>query len=313
MTRLSATVRSPAKVNWCLRVLGRRQDGFHHIQSLLSAITLCDELVFVNRDADGIELLCEHPDLPTDRRNLIVKAGLLLAGAAGIEPRAACRLHKRIPVGGGLGGGSSNGAAALMAFNRLWGLGWSVEQLAPLAAELGSDVSFFLRGGSALMSGRGEGIRPVKLEWGGWIVLLLPPFGVSTAEVYRAWRPPSSPPPPTRLDELPDRADALRLDSEQLMAAAYNMLERPLLTVCPQIGPLLGTLTKLAGRPVRVSGSGSTLFTAYDSREEAMDFARRAQEKTGISTRLAQLEQPELPGTKSAASEVRETDGALPT
>lgn len=312
MTRVSVRVKSPAKINWWLHVLGRRQDGFHEIRSLLSAITLYDELTLAGRDTSGIELLCDHPDVPTDHRNLIVRAGMLLAEAAGIQPRATCRLHKEIPIGGGLGGGSSNAAAALVAFNRLWGLGWSVEQLAPLAAELGSDVPFFLWGGSAIISGRGERIRPVRLQWSGWIVLLFPPFAVSTAEVYRAWQPPANPPAPTLPDGMPAEVDVFRPDSQQLMAAAYNMLEQPLLMIRPQIGSLLDMLKRLAGRPVRVSGSGSTLFTAYDNRAEAMDFARRAQEKTGIETRLAQLEKPGLSEIDSAAPEAFESGGASP-
>ncbi len=312
VTRVSVTVRSPAKINWFLRVLGRRQDGFHDIRSLLSAITLYDELALASRDTSGIELVCDHPDLPTDHRNLIVKAGKLLAEAAGIEPRATCRLRKEIPIGGGLGGGSSNGAASLVAFNRLWGLDWSVEQLAPLAAKLGSDVPFFLRGGSAVISGRGERIRPVRLQWEGWIVLIFPPFGVSTAEVYGAWRPPASPPAPTLLDEMPAGVDVLRLDSRQLMAAAYNMLEQPLLLVRPQVGPLLDMLKRLAGRPVRVSGSGSTLFTAYDNYAEAMGFARRVEDETGMRARLAQLGKPGVWEADSAAGEAFEPGEASP-
>ncbi|MGQ9652105.1 MAG: 4-(cytidine 5'-diphospho)-2-C-methyl-D-erythritol kinase [Phycisphaerae bacterium] len=312
MTGVSVRVKSPAKINWWLHVLGRRQDGFHEIRSLLSAITLYDELTLAGRNTNGIELLCNHPDVPTDHRNLIVRAGMLLAEAAGIEPRATCRLHKEIPIGGGLGGGSSNGAAALVAFNRFWGLGWSVEQLTPLAAELGSDVPFFLQGGSAIISGRGERIRPVRLQWNGWVVLLFPPFAVSTAEVYRAWRPPASPLAPTLLDAMPAGVDGLRLDSQELMSAAYNMLEQPLLMIRPEIGSLLDTLQQLAGRPVRVSGSGSTLFTAYDNHAEAMDYARRAHEKTGMETRLAQLHKPGLFGTDSAAPEAFESGGASP-
>jgi len=312
VTGATVTVRSPAKVNWCLRVLGRRRDGFHDILSLVSAISLSDELVIADGDADGIELLCDHPQLPTDQRNLIVKAGMLLARAAGINPRATCRLHKRIPIGGGLGGGSSNGAAALMAFNRLWDLGWSIDELAPLAADLGSDVSFFLRGGSAVMSGRGEKIRPVRLQWDGWLVLLLPPFATSTAEVYRAWRPPATPPASTLLDEVLGGVDVLRVNSEQLMAAAYNMLEPPLLTVCPQTGPLLDALSRLAGRAVRVSGSGSTLFTAYDSRDEAETFAERVHQQTGVAARLTQLQQAGLFGANLAAPQEQEAGGALP-
>ncbi len=289
MTGISVTVQSPAKINWCLRVLGRREDGFHDIVSLVSSITLCDELEFVGCDASGIELDCDRTDVPTDRKNLIVKAGILLAEAAGIEPRARCRLAKRIPVGGGLGGGSSNGASALMAFNRLWGLNWSKDRLAPLAARLGSDVSFFLRGGSAVISGRGEHVRPVELHWDGWIVLLLPRFSISTAEVYARWRPPQTPPASTPMDALFEGGSVTPGEAAEWMRAAYNMLEEPLLGLCPVVQSLMETGSELAGRPVRVSGSGSTLFTAFDTQEEAECFAGQIRDRIDIETRLAQL------------------------
>jgi 4-diphosphocytidyl-2-C-methyl-D-erythritol kinase len=289
VTGISVTVRSPAKINWCLRVLGRREDGFHDIISLVSTVTLFDDLEFIDRDAPGINLDCDRDDVPTDERNLIVRAGMLLAEAAGIEARARCRLVKRIPVGGGLGGGSSNGANSLMAFNQLWGLNWSADRLAPVAARLGSDVSFFLWGGSAVISGRGEHVRPVPLQWNGWIVLLLPPFSISTAQVYARWRPPETVPASTPMDDVLNGETLAPGGAIGWMKAAYNMLEEPLVSLCPAVRPLMEAGSELAGRPVRVSGSGSTLFTAFDTRAEAESFARQITKRMDIGTRLVQL------------------------
>jgi len=219
-------------------------------------------------------------------------AGLLLAEAAGCEPRATCHVAKRIPLGGGLGGGSSDGAAALLALNQLWGLDWPTERLAPLAASLGSDVSFFLWGGSAVMTGRGESIRPVSIPWNGWVVLLLPPFSTSTAEVYRAWRMPEQRAEHTLMDEVIAGKSVSRPDAKEWMRAAYNMLEEPLRRVCSAIGPLIETGSELAGRPVRVSGSGSTLFTAFDTQDEADRFASEAERRMSIAARVVRIDQP---------------------
>jgi 4-diphosphocytidyl-2-C-methyl-D-erythritol kinase len=284
------TVRSPGKINWCLRVLGRRPDGFHELASLVSGVTLYDQLIFIDRFDPGIELECDHAGVPTDERNLVVRAACLLAEAAGHRGGAVCRLNKEVPMGGGMGGGSSNGAWALIALNRLWGLNWPLERLAPLAAKLGSDVSFFLWGGSAVMTGRGEHIRSVSLGWQGWIVLLLPEFSTSTAEVYRAWQPVDQ--PPTLMDEIMAGSPPPRVDATAWMGACYNMLEPPLLRVCPAMGRLLDAGGELAGRAVRVSGSGSTLFTAFDTRGEAEQFADDAARELDVATRVVQpLEQ----------------------
>ena len=161
VTGVALNVRSPAKVNWYLRVLGRRDDGFHEIESLVSTVTLYDELAFTSRGDSIIELTCDEPSIPTDGRNLIVRAADLLASQSGCRQGATCHLTKRIPVGGGLGGGSSNGASALMGLSGLWELDWPKERLMAPAGQLGSDVCLFLSGGSAVISGRGERIKPV--------------------------------------------------------------------------------------------------------------------------------------------------------
>lgn len=274
------TVQSPAKINWTLRVVGRRPDGYHEIESLVSAVSLCDELVFTDRPDAAIELRCDQPGVPTDDRNLVVRAAKLLASDAGRTAGVTCRLTKRIPTGGGLGGGSSNGATALKTLNRLWKLDWPLDRLAPLAAMLGSDVPFFLTGGSAIMSGRGEHIRPIRLGWRGWIVLIMPGIAVSTADVYRAWTPGADEMP---RGELAPEA-SLPADALEWMGRTYNMLERPAVRVCPSLGVLLDDARRRAGREVRMSGSGSTMFTAFDDADEAEQVAAGMRDALNVAT-----------------------------
>ncbi|HSW47386.1 MAG TPA: 4-(cytidine 5'-diphospho)-2-C-methyl-D-erythritol kinase [Phycisphaerae bacterium] len=275
-------VTAPAKINWTLRVLRRRDDGYHDIESLVSTVSLHDDLAFSPRHDARFVLTCDNPSVPTDESNLICRAATLLQSHA---PPAAtgwnCRLSKRIPVGGGLGGGSSNGAAALIALNQLWSLGWSKERLMAAAAVLGSDVPFFILGGTAVIAGRGEQVRPTALPWHGCIVLMMPAFPISTAAVYRAWRP-SEPPNPV---ERPAADPSVAVN---WIKQAYNMLEEPAMRVCPALAELIGQAAKLIDRPVRISGSGSTLFTAYDSEPQAREAADLLNRQLGIGTCVVQ-------------------------
>jgi 4-diphosphocytidyl-2-C-methyl-D-erythritol kinase len=288
VTGIVLATRSPAKINWTLRVLARRPDGFHEIESLVSAVTLHDELTFECRSGSAIEIRCDQTQIPTDERNLIARAALRLGECAGRSPGITCRLTKQIPVGGGLGGGSSNAAATFLALNRLWDLNWPVDRLEPLAAELGSDVPFFLAGGSAVMSGRGERIRPVRLGWHGWVVLLIPGFGISTADVYRAWRPDDTPVSDSECLAHGTLEQEETPDAVAWMQRTGNMLETPAMRVCPALGGVLEGAARLADRPVRMSGSGSTLFTAFDTREEADRFAEEATLRLDVKARVVQ-------------------------
>ncbi len=280
--------RSPAKINWNLRVLRRCEDGYHAIESLMSAVTLEDEMIFTPRPEAGVTLSCDRADIPTDGRNLILRAAELLERTCPTEKSRSgwhCHLVKQIPVGGGLGGGSSNAAVALSALNLLWKLNLKTEQLHVLAAQLGSDVPFFLCEGSAIVRGRGEQIEPVRLGWRGWIVLICPPMAVATGKVYEAWEPE-----PCTMPPISQQSDALGegCDAVAWMQSAYNMLEAPAMKVCPALKDIAQRCAEHAGRPVRLSGSGSTLFTAFDTINEAELFARDLSAPLGLSTDVVQ-------------------------
>jgi len=261
-------LRAPAKVNLYLQVLGRRADGFHELVTVLHAIDLCDELSLQRRQrrrdlpggAPDVSLRVDG-DAPAGEQNLAHRAACALlaeAGAAG-DVGLDITLRKHIPAGGGLGGGSSDAAAVLAGLDALLGRPCRAETLQRLAASLGSDVAFFLHGGTALCTGRGEIVRPLRPPRAQELTLALPPFGVSTASVYAALAAgPAARADLALLDELAQRvADA---DARGLNSLYRNDLEPPARRVEPRLAALLDS-------GLHLSGSGSTHF-AYGRREE---------------------------------------------
>ena len=179
------TALAPAKINRELRVGRIRPDGYHEVRSRMVSIDLADRLSA--EPGEGLEFFCDDPAVPTGAENLVVRAAQFLAEDAGITPRARLTLEKRVPMGGGLGGGSSDAAVALLLLDRLWNLETPVERLRSIAARLGSDVPFFLTGGEADVSGRGEIVTPVEDGPEADLLLLVPPFSIPTADVYRLY------------------------------------------------------------------------------------------------------------------------------
>jgi len=249
---------------------------------------LYDDLVFTSRTDERFALTCDHPTVPTDERNLICRAAALMSAEAGPVGGLDCRLTKRIPGGGGLGGGSSNGASALRALNRLWGLNWSTERLMEAAAKLGSDVPFFVVGGTAVIRGRGERVEPTTLPWRGWVVLMLPELAVSTAEVYRAGRVEAV----SAIESENKGQNGQVPAAVRWMSGAYNMLEKPAMEVCPALTELVDRAERVVRRPVRISGSGSTLFTAFDSACEAEESAALLGRELQLRTCVVQVAEP---------------------
>jgi 4-diphosphocytidyl-2-C-methyl-D-erythritol kinase len=294
---------APAKINLHLRVGQRRDDGFHPLLTWMCTVGLFDKMTIRpasdgREKPSGVELTCDNPDLACDRSNLIARAAEALLewrqfdGRAGKNRRcgygASVALEKRIPLGGGLGGGSSDGARALLGLNRFWHLGLEAAELHQSASALGSDVPFFLYGPSSICEGRGQQVRPILPPAASFAVLVLPPLSISTAAAYR------------RFDELdlgeeqslkdqPDWTAWTGLSAQSMLPRLVNDLERPAFDLCPQLALLREKIAQELGRPVRMSGSGSTLFTLYDDRGEAQDAVDAITRSIGVRAELAQL------------------------
>ena len=183
----SVTVLAPAKINLFLQILGKREDGYHEIYSLIQAVDLYDSLT-VTKSNSGISLVCDDPSLPSDSSNLAWKAAKLMQDKAKMETGVSMELTKRIPYGAGLGGGSSDAAAVMKGINQLVGLELPAGQLAVWGAELGSDVPFFFSEGAALVSGRGEIVEPVEVFQEYFVLLIKPNFDISTKVAYQTLR-----------------------------------------------------------------------------------------------------------------------------
>jgi len=259
------TVRAHAKVNLDLRVLGVRADGYHELRTVFQTIELHDTLVCAERPGP-FALACRAPSVPLDAGNLVWKAAAALwtaLGRAGEVRDTVVQIDKKIPVEAGLGGGSADAAAALMGLGRLWG-GAPLSLLRDVGAGLGADVPFFLSGGTALGLGRGEEIYPLVDLPPHFVVIVRPPFGVSTAEAY-AW-----------YDE--DRTAGLRENREFQMlpvpwptraAQMINDLEPPVMRRHQEIGTLKQQLRDLGATAAAMSGSGSAVFGLFRSRRAA--------------------------------------------
>ena len=180
------TIFSPAKINLYLRIVGKRPDGYHELETVMLPLDFGDQIALQSRKT-GITLACDDPRLPTDDSNLAVRAAKVMAEAFGTDRGAKIGLKKRTPLAAGLGGGSSNAAATLLGLDRLWKLNTPSEKLHTLAASLGSDINFFMAGGAALCRGRGEKIEPVPCKLSGAILLVNPGFGISTKWAYESW------------------------------------------------------------------------------------------------------------------------------
>ena len=263
-------LRTSAKINLVLEVLGKRPDGYHELSTLMQAVDLFDRLTI--ETAGTITLETSDAALPTDDGNLVVRAARLLRDAAGIETGARIVLDKRIPVAAGLGGGSSDAAAALWGLNRLWGLRWRRERLIELAVALGMDVPFFLGAGRALCTGRGEVLSPVPLTGGYAVVLVNPGVPLSTREVYgrvpEGWRAEAS--------GTGRMIEALRTRNVARVAAALvNHLERWAEPALPAIGRMKAALLAAGALGAGMSGSGPTVFGLARSLDQARQIRRR--------------------------------------
>jgi len=253
---------APAKVNLFLEIKGKRADGFHEVATLMVAVDLCDELTLA--PAADVTLTTDAAGLATGPENLVCRAATALRAHAGITAGAAMHLTKRIPWAAGLGGGSSDAAAALRGLNRLWNLNLPPGELAAVAATLGSDVPFFLGGPAAWCTGRGEIITPAGVGGAFDLVLVKPDFGLATADVYRRLRVPENP-----IDGAAARAALAAGDAEALGRVLHNRLEGPAFELAPAVADWRRRLDAYKAAGTLMSGSGSCLFALCRNPEEA--------------------------------------------
>ena len=259
--------RAYAKINLGLRIIRRRPDGYHEIETVFHRIDLFDEISF--EPSDSISLTSSDPAIPTDDRNLCIKAAIALGQATGTRRGVSMKLRKRIPVGAGLGGGSSDAASTLLALKGLWGLATAEEELFRIALQIGADVPYFLKGGTAAATGRGEQLEYFPLELPYWILIVYPGIQVPTAWAYQN----------TDIDRL-TRRPPFTIPLRQIISEGAGDLRRLTLHLGNDFEPLvLGAHTAIAqlkaalpafgAELVLLSGSGSSVFALFRSERQA--------------------------------------------
>lgn len=274
------TLNAPAKINWFLKILGLRDDGFHEIRSLIQKITLCDELAF----APSEDLMLKADvEIPVEE-NLVYKAAVLLKERYNVQAGALIYLRKKIPMGAGLGGGSSDAAAALVGLSKLWSLNVPAGELCGIAAQLGSDVPFFLHGPISYAHGRGELLSPCKALKTLNILLVKPPAHISTAWAYgtlaaeragksKGIREEAGSELTKKVLKVNNIRHLIRLFEEAeingLNETVLNDLESIVINNFPVIADIKAKLSGMGSKFSLMSGSGSTVFGVFNTREEA--------------------------------------------
>jgi len=282
-------IRAPAKINLRLRVVGRRPGGYHLLDTIIVPVSLYDEIDIrkvrishkLKKSAPSwIKIICRHPLVPKNEKNLVYRAAWLLSKNVKFAQPIEIRIRKRIPIGAGLGGGSTDAAATLVGLNRLFKLGYSNKQLERLGLKLGADVPFFVRGRPARARGIGERLQAIGPLRRLWAVILYPGFPVSTAWVYQ-----NLPAKLTR-PKVNTSINALLTGSHCLGKMLDNDLEKVTCRRYPEIAALKGELLKAGAVGSLMSGSGSSVFGVFRSKREAVHAFRRLRQEEGAQAFL---------------------------
>lgn len=255
------TIKAPAKINLFLEVLNKRSDGFHNINSLFQAVSLFDQLDFTITEKPGVQIeLAGSVDLTVGADNLISRAYAIMRDEFGLDRGLQIRLDKQIPIAAGLGGGSADGAATIIACNSLFNLGLSQSQMSLLSLKIGSDLPFFFSSGQAIVGGRGERVEPTNLPTDYTLVLVNPGLQVSTAEAYallkRNLTKPAAPYTLPACRDVKSLVEVLRMtgnDFENALGASY-----------PELGEIRNILLDAGAVLARLSGSGPTMFGIFE-------------------------------------------------
>lgn len=264
-----------AKLNLFLEILGKRDDGYHEISTVMQEINLADELIFEVMDEDTVILTCYDQGVPAGEENIVWKAAWLIKKRADIKHGVKIHLTKRIPIGAGLGGGSSDAATTLKGLNTLWQIGLNDEKLTDMAAELGSDVPFFIKGKTALCKGRGELVSQILCDHYFKYILIYPDINISTGDIYRN----------LKLDLTKDREDVSFfinvLKSNNLHYIGkhlFNRLEETIFSIYPELLRIKRQLKRFNFCGLQVSGSGSALFGLCERRCNAKEIKKEVEQ-----------------------------------
>ncbi|WP_163071316.1 4-(cytidine 5'-diphospho)-2-C-methyl-D-erythritol kinase [Priestia flexa] len=257
-------VKAPAKINLSLDVLHKRTDGYHEVKMVMTTIDLADRIELSEREDGRIVIYSHNRFVPDDQRNLAYQAAQLLKKRCKVDKGVNILIDKQIPVAAGLAGGSSDAAATLRGLNQLWDLGLSLDMLAELGAEIGSDVSFCVYGGTALATGRGEVIEHIEAPPNCWVILAKPEIGVSTADVYRNLKVQNVSHP-----NVEGMIEAIEAGNYREMCECVgNVLEEVTLKMHPEVLLIKEQMKRFGADAVLMSGSGPTVFglVQHDSR-----------------------------------------------
>ncbi len=257
MNVLHISVKAPAKINLTLDVLAKRPDGYHEVEMVMTTVDLADRVDLTLRADQDIRLECSASFVPDDSRNHAYKAAMILQERFNVEKGVSIYIDKQIPVSAGLAGGSSDGAATLRGLNKLWNLGLSLDQLALIGEEIGSDVPFCVYGGTALARGRGERLTPLVTPPSCWVVMAKPPIGVSTADVYGNLAV-------DQIQKHPSTNEMVRAietqDFSMMCRSLGNVLEEVTLQRYPQVRQIKELMLSSGADGVLMSGSGPTVY-----------------------------------------------------
>ncbi|GGG33266.1 4-diphosphocytidyl-2-C-methyl-D-erythritol kinase [Lysinibacillus alkalisoli] len=254
-------VKAPAKINLTLDVLHKRNDGFHEVEMIMTTVDLADRIKLENREDGEILIATTDQFVPNDQRNFAYQAAQLLQTKYGVKQGVTITIEKEIPIAAGLAGGSSDAAATLRGLNTLWKLNLSLDRLAELGAQIGSDVSFCVYGGTALATGRGEKIQEIAAPPSCWVVLAKPKIGVSTAEIYGGLQIDQVKHPNTQaMLEAIDNDDY-----EGMCQNLGNALEQVTFHLYPEVVSLKEQIKRFGADAVLMSGSGPTVYGLVDT------------------------------------------------
>ncbi len=272
------TLPSFAKINLHLQVVGRRADGFHDLCTVFQTISLHDNLTISHSESNDIVMTCGDSRIPVGEQNLVVRAAMELREDCKVRCGAKIHLEKVIPAPGGLGGGSSNAAVALLGLNKVWNLGRSVKDLHPVASRLGSDVPFFLYGGTSLGMGRGEVVDPIPEFTAEWMLVVTPNVAVATRDAFKRLNAAV-----LTKQESKRKLQICRFDLESAdfnYTAFKNDFETTVFAAYPEVDRAKNTLLDLGARQALLSGSGGSVFAIFE-KEETRQAALKA---LGIET-----------------------------